>query len=414
MRFLWRYMFGSMVLCMSQASSAAPKVKGFKLGVEVFLEGYVKLVKGKRVALLTNQSGLDSKGRSTIDLLHQSRSINLVKLFSPEHGIRGKAKAGAHVSDSVDRKTGIPITSLYGAHGYRPKPHHLQGIDVLIYDIQDVGSRAYTYVWSLGEAMTTCGELGIEVIVLDRPCVYGGTVVDGPVCDTRIKSLLTRFPIPRVYGMTCGEMARLFNAEHDLGCTLTVIPMAAYRRGMRFESTGLKWKPPSPNIPDLNSARCFPATGTIGVLSKVHIGIGTNLPFQLIGAPWLDAKRMQAEYTAYKRPGVTFGAQSFQSPKGAFFPGKTVNALTIQVTKPEVFKPARLELLFLTYLLTHHSKDMNVPAKTWKTFDRFMGTTTVRKGILAGNSYESVVGAWNPGLKRYATKRSRYLLYENL
>lgn len=414
MTFRWRWLFGSMVLCMSQVSSGAPSGKGFKLGVEVFLEGYTKLVKGKRVALLTNQSGLDSKGRSTIDLLFQSRAVNLVKLFSPEHGIRGKAKAGAHVDDSADRKTGLPITSLYGKHGYRPKPQHLNGVDVLIYDIQDVGSRAYTYVWSLGEAMTTCGELGIEVIVLDRPCVYGGTVVDGPVCNTRIKSLLTRFPIPRVYGMTCGEMARLFNAEHELGCTLTVIPMAGYKRGMRFESTGLKWKPPSPNIPDLNSARCFPATGTIGVLGKVHIGIGTNLPFQIIGAPWLDAKHMLAQFNAYKFPGVKFGAQRFDSPPDAFFPGKTINALTIQVTKPEVFNPARLELLFLMYLLVNHKADMNVPEKTWKIYDRFMGTSTVRRQIQSGKSYQDVIGSWDAGLRRFATKRARYVLYENL
>jgi beta-N-acetylhexosaminidase len=402
------------MLCVSQASSGAPAGKGFTLGVEVFLEGYTKLVRGKRVALLTNQSGLDSKGRSTIDLLHQSRDVNLVKLFSPEHGIRGKEKAGVHVDDTVDRKTGLPVTSLYGKHGYRPKPQHLQGVDVLIYDIQDVGSRAYTYIWSLGEAMTTCGELGIEVIVLDRPCVYGGTVIDGPICDTRIKSLLSRFPIPRVYGMTCGEMARLFNAEHDLGCTLTIIPMANYHRGMRFESTGLRWKPPSPNIPDLNSARCFPATGTIGTLSKVHIGIGTNLPFQIIGAPWLDANHMLSTFNSYKLPGVKFGAQSFPSPKGAFFPGKTVNALTIQVTKPEVFNPARLEILFVMYLLENHRADMNVSQKSWKTFDRFMGTSTVRSRIEAGKPYETVVGAWGTGQQRFAAKRAKYLLYKHL
>lgn len=409
----WRWLFGSMVVCMSHAS-AAPSGKNFKLGLEVFLKGYTNLVKGKRVALLTNQSGLDSNGRSTIDLLYKSPAVNLVRLFSPEHGIRGKSKAGEHVDDSMDRKTGLPVISLYGKHGYRPQPKHLAGIDVVVYDIQDVGSRAYTYVWSLGETMTACGELGIEVIVLDRPGVYGANVIDGPVCDTRIKSLLTRFPIPRVYGMTCGEIARMFNAEHKLGCTLTVIPMDNYFRGMRFESTGLKWKPPSPNIPDLNAARCFPATGTIGVLGKVHIGIGTNLPFQIIGAPWLDASDMLKQFNAYNLPGVTFGAQRFQSPEGAFFPEKTINALTIQVTKPEVFNPARLELLFLIYLLANHRNDMNVTQKAWKTYDRFMGTSTVRKQIEAGESYQTIVASWDRGLRKFAAKRKRYLIYKPL
>ena len=246
----------------------------FLLGVDVFMQGYVdRFCAGKTVGLMTNQSGLNAEGKTTIDLLYQHPSAKLVKLFAPEHGIRGKIEAGIHFKDSKDSITGLPIVSLYGVHGYRPKVDSLRGLDMVIYDIQDVGSRAYTYIWSLREMMTVCGQLGIDVIVLDRPDPYGAAVLDGPICDTSINSLLTRSAIPRVYGMTVGEIARYFNKEDRLGCNLIVIPMAGYKRGMLFENTGIKWKETSPNIPDLGAARCFPMTGTLGLLGQLHIGI---------------------------------------------------------------------------------------------------------------------------------------------
>ena len=240
-----RHMFLALGLFLPILGFAQTQQKQFMLGLDVFMRGYTHVVKGRKVGLLTNQSGVDSRGRTTIDLLNAHPDVNLVKLFCPEHGIRGKVLAGKNVSDSRDQRTGLPIISLYGKNGYRPKPQHLADIDVLIYDIQDVGSRAYTYIWSMTESMTACGKQGVPMFVLDRPCVYGGTVVDGPMCSPSYKSLLTRFPIPRLHGMTCGEIARYFNAGYRLNCPLYVIPMSGYKRGMLYEKTGLKWVAPS-------------------------------------------------------------------------------------------------------------------------------------------------------------------------
>lgn len=381
-------------LLFSLQSFAQAKQTKFMLGLDVFMRGYTHVVKGRRVGLLTNQSGVDSKGRSTIDLLNAHPNVNLVKLFCPEHGIRGKVLAGRNVSNSRDRRTGLPIISLYGKNGYRPKPQQLADIDVLIYDIQDVGSRAYTYIWSMTEAMTACGKLGVPMIVLDRPCVYGANTVDGPMCSPTYKSLLTRFPIPRLYGMTCGEIARYFNAGYRLNCPLYVIPMSGYKRGMLYERTGLKWVAPSPNIPNLNAARCFPATGTLGVLGNVHIGIHTNLPFQIVGAPWLDARQMAADLTSYNLPGIKFAAIHFVSPRGAIFGGKAVNAVTLQVTQPGKFRPATTELVFLIYLSGRYPNHFIWTADRAKKFDRAMGTATVRQSILRGDSFRDIVKRW--------------------
>ncbi len=386
--------------------------RDFKLGLEVFLRGYTYLVRGRRVGLLTNQSGIDRRGQSSIDLLNAHPDVDLVKLFSPEHGIRGDVGAGEKIDDTVDSRTGLPIISLYGKHGYRPKAQHLSDVDVLIYDIQDVGSRAYTYIWSLGEAMTACAQNGVRVVVLDRPCVFGATTIDGPICDPKYNSLLTRFPIPRVYGMTCGEIARYFNSIHQINCHLTVIPMAGYRRGMPFEDTGARWVPPSPNIPDLNAARCFPATGTLGELSKVHIGIGTNLPFQMIGAPWLDNQAMAQELNSYQMEGVEFDTVDFIAPERGFFAGQRVRAITIQVTEPAKFDPASAELIFFFYLAANYPREFSWSAKRSRRFDRAMGTATVRTLVMGGASYKEILQYWARQQAMFKKYRRRVLIYE--
>ncbi len=385
----------------------------FRLGLEVFLDGYTHLVQGKRVALLTNQTGRDAQGRSTIDLLYRHPNVRLVKLFAPEHGIRGKLEAGEFFgSDTADRQTGLPIVSLYaGAGGFRPRKEHLADVDVLIYDIQDVGSRAYTYIWSLVEAMTACGEHDVAVIVLDRPCPFGANTIDGPLCNPRIKSLLTRFPLPRVYGMTVGELAAYFNRMHKLKCHLTVIPMAGYRRGMRFEATGLKWTASSPNIPNLNAARCFPATGTIGVTGQVHIGIQTNGPFQLVGAPWLRSSAAARDLNKLKLPGVLFGAASFRSVRG-LFKGKIVHAVLLRITHAAKLRPATTELAILLYLTRRYPRKFRWEEGRRQAFDRAMGTSSVRQAIERGDSLETILKRWAKQQAIFKKDRKRYLIYK--
>ncbi len=383
----------------------------FMLGLDVFLVGYSRLVKGKRVALLTNQTGKDSRGRSTIDILHAHPDVNLVKLFSPEHGIRGQLKAGKKVADTRDQKTGLPIISLYGGEvGFRPKKAHLAGVDVLIYDIQDVGSRAYTYIWSMAEAMTACGEQKVSMIVFDRPCVFGADTVDGPICDTRYNSLLTRFAIPRVYGMTVGELSRYFNRKYNLRCHLTVIPMANYFRGMSYKDTGLKWTGPSPNIPDLNAAALFPATGTIGLCGQLHIGIHTRLPFQLVGAPWLDANAAAKDLNAINLPGVKFQGTSFVSQ--GFYKGKQVNAVVMKVTDPTKIRPATIELTLLMYMSRQYPQNFIWEKKRLRAFDRAMGTTSVRQAIQRGDSLQQVLKSWQGQHAQFLKDRQRYLIYK--
>jgi uncharacterized protein YbbC (DUF1343 family) len=398
-------------LCLAAWLSCAGAAAGeFKLGVEVLLAGYVDLLEGKRVGLFTNQSGIDTRGRATIDLFHNHPDIRLVKLFSPEHGIRGKIKAGAKVNDSRDRRTGLPIISLYGGDtGFRPTAEHLRGVDILVYDVQDVGSRAYTYIWSMAEAMTACGKHNVQMMVLDRPCVFGADTVDGPICDTRYNSLLTRVALPRVYGMTAGELARYFNARHGLGCHLTVIPMAGYERGMTFRQTGARWVPPSPNIPDVNAACLFPATGTLGMCGQVHMGIHTEHPFQLVGAPWLDARHAAETLSNCGLQGVAFKPSSFVS-KG-FFKGKRVHCVLMEVTDVTAIRPATIELVWLVYLSRTYPEHFVWERKRQRGFDRAMGTASVRLAVQRGDSLQTILRSWRRQQQRFRRQRKAFLIY---
>ena len=390
--------------CSIQAES-----KRVYTGLEVFLGKYTSQFKGKRIALLTNQTGVDYHGRSNIDLLYRNPNIKLVKLFSPEHGIRGEYKAGKEVANSIDRKTHLPIYSLYGRFGFKPKAHHLKDVDVLFYDIQDVGSRAYTYIWSLAECMEACAEFNIPVVVLDRPCPFGANIIDGPMCrQLNPPSLLTKYSIPRVYGMTVGELARYFKRTQGIKCQLYVIPMVNYKRGMTFEQTGLKWVAPSPNIPNVKSALSFPVTGTIGNLGELHIGIKTSVPFQLIAAPWLNAKALADWLNQSNLPGVKFSSGSF-TPKIGFMRGQKINYLHFNVYDGSKFRPSTLELCLLYYL--HHKYPRHFRWNNGKTFDRAMGTSLVRRKIIAGRKLKSILTDWTAQQYRFKKMREECLIY---
>ncbi len=383
-------------------------------GLEVFLNKYTNLVKGKRVGLITNQTGVDGRGRSTVDLLYNAKNVNLVALFAPEHGIRGKLKAGELVPGGRDSKTGLPIYSLYGGYDHRPPKAALDKVDILIYDIQDVGSRAYTYIWTMAEAMSAVAESGKTMIVLDRPNPFGGVTIDGPITENKFLSFIGLYPIPRVYGMTAGELAYYLNRVEKIGAKLYIVPMANYRRGMSWSKTGLPWIPPSPNIPSPMSAYCFAATGTLGETGRLNLGIGTKYAFQIVAAPWMKAKFSAAVLNSYKLPGVKFIPITYKNSKGS--PKKGIPGVRIVVTNPRIFRPTTTEVAILYHLHKSYSKNFRWPSgassKKLKSFDKAMGTAKVRKMIEQGKNVKQIAKTWQQSLQRFNHNRKKYLIYK--
>ena len=287
-----------------------------KPGVEVLVEKGFPGLKGKKVGLVTNPSGVDRQLRSTADILYEAPEVELVALFAPEHGVRGDVYAGDKVLDYTDPVTGLPVYSLYGSQR-EPKDEMLKGLDIVVYDIQDVGTRSYTFISTLGLVMRACARLGIEVMVLDRPNPLGGLKVEGPLVQPGFHSFVSQYKIPYIYGLTVGELAILINEEglncgqngklDPLRCDLRVIPMEGWTRRMLFTDTGLPWILPSPNIPSPRAAICYPSSGICGEFyGYLNIGIGYNIPFETFAAEWIDADALKARLDSYELPGVAF------------------------------------------------------------------------------------------------------------
>ncbi|MDB6124403.1 MAG: hypothetical protein JWQ71_3396, partial [Pedosphaera sp.] len=287
-----------------------------KLGNEVLAQHGFKELQGKRVGLICNPSGVNGELESTIDILRSAKCVKLVALFGPEHGIYGDVPAGDKVEKRVDQRTGLPVHSLYGdkPEKRKPSPEMLAGLDALVYDLQDTGCRSYTFISSMGLAMEACGEAGIEFIVLDRPNPLGGKRVEGPAVEEKFRSFVGKWDIPYVYGMTCGELARMINGERWIKktCKLTVVPLHGWKRSMIWSDTGLPWVPTSPHVPHEDSPLFQVATGMIGETGKASIGVGYTLPFQCIAAPKLDAHKMADLINSYESPGVKFVPVTFK------------------------------------------------------------------------------------------------------
>ncbi|MGH7454943.1 MAG: exo-beta-N-acetylmuramidase NamZ family protein, partial [bacterium] len=321
-----------------------------KPGIEVLVSQYQYLIEGKRVGLITNPTGVTSDLASTIDVLHNLPNVRLVALFGPEHGVRGDAFAGEKVNHSVDRKTGIPIYSLYNGPMAPPTPEMLQNIEVLIYDIQDIGSRPYTYIYTLALAMQGAAQAGIRVVVLDRPDPLGGDLIEGPVLDERFKSGIGMYPIPYIYGLTVGELARFFNEEFGIHAHLTVVPMEGWQRSMLFADTGLSWVLPSPHVPHPKTALYIAATGSIGELQSLSTGVGYTLPFELVGQTWIDPENLAAALNSRNLPGVRFRPLYFR-PYYFGHKDKQLAGAQIHLTNPREFRPVLTQLHILSTLL---------------------------------------------------------------
>ena len=374
------------------------------LGDDVFLRDRWTELKGRTVGIVTNQSGVTGNGESIVDAVHRLPQINVRALFGPEHGIRGVVGAGDTVSSSVDEKTGLPVYSLYGATRH-PSAAMLEGIDVLLFDIQDVGARPYTYVSTMAYVMESAAQYGKEVWVLDRPNPIGGTMVEGPVLNPKFKSFIGLYPIPERHGMTVGELARMFNEEFGIRCKLRVIPMHGWNRQMMWAETGLNWVPTSPNMPYARTTLVYLATGLVNE-GGVNNGVGTDRPFEYAGGYGFDPAAFRDVLAARRIPGVEFEPADWVPTRG-FWAGKTLRGVSINVTDSSVFPSVRTAIEFLAaaraqgkYHVAHE-----------QTMDRDWGTDAVRLALNDGASADAIIASWQPALRTFKTLRGKYLLY---
>ncbi|HJU67426.1 MAG TPA: DUF1343 domain-containing protein [Gemmatimonadaceae bacterium] len=378
-------------------------------GIEQFLADVPAAVRGKRVGLITNHTGVDSRGISSIDRLFASRDVRLVALFGPEHGLRGTAADGAKISSGVDRKTGLPIFSLYG-DVRRPTPRMLANVEALVFDMQDIGARPYTYISTMGLAMRAAKEKGIPFVVLDRPNPIGGHIVEGSILDTAFRSFTGMYPIALRHGMTTGELARMFNDRFDIGAELIVVPMIGWKRSTWFDETGLPWIRPSPNIRRLETAIHYPGTVFIEA-TNLSEGRGTDRPLEQAGAPWLRAREVADAMNAMRLPGVRFEATRFKSVRGtAKYGGVAVPAVRFMLTDREAYRPVRSALLFIDLVRRMHPGRFR-----WQErgagVDRLAGTDALRSAIGEGRLTD-LLDAWEVEAAEFAALRREFLLYE--
>ncbi|HEX8283958.1 MAG TPA: DUF1343 domain-containing protein [Pyrinomonadaceae bacterium] len=383
--------------------ASAPTVRP---GIETFLSDVPRALRGKRVALITNHTGIDRSAASDIDLIAKHRDLKLVALLAPEHGIRGTAEAGERVVDETDPKTGVPVYSLYLSEDRGPTPEMLKDIDVLVYDLQEVGGRTWTYVSTMALSMQAAKRKGIPFVVLDRPNPIGGEIVEGALLDPRFKSFVGMYPIPARHGMTVGELATLFNRKYGIGCDLIVARVANWRRSQWFDQTGLPWVNPSPNLRSLSALMSYPGSVYFEGTNLTE-GRGTDRPFEQIGAPWLDAREVARVMNERRLPGVRFEAITMAvAPTAAKHKGQTIPAIRFAVTDRRAYRPVRTSLLLIDEIRSRHPREFAWTA----TIDRLTGSDKVRLAI-EGGRLQSLLEEWDRQAAEFRESRKPYLLY---
>ena len=402
----------------NQASAADVKVK---TGIEVLRDRGFEGLAGKRVGLVTNPSGVDSQLRSTIDILFNAPEVNLVALYGPEHGVRGDVYAGGKISDSIDEVTGLPVYSLYGTTR-KPTQEMLKGIDVMVYDIQDVGVRSYTFISTLGLVMEACAPLGIEVMVLDRPNPLGGNKIEGCYVEQPFNSFVSQYKIPYVYGLTVGELAVLINEEglnrgqkgdqEPVKCKLSVVPMEGWKRDMLYEATGLPWVLPSPNIPFKDSPMYYAASGICGELyGFMNIGVGYTLPFQVFGATWLDPVKLKTELESYGLEGVSFRTIWFKPFSGSQ-KGELVGGLQFFFTDYEKARITEVQFYVIQAVAElYPDKKAFEVINGYGLFDKVCGTDYVRKELSKGYKVNEIIDYWRKDEDSFRILAQKYHIY---
>jgi len=380
-----------------------------KPGIDILAEKQYSIIKGKKVGLITNPTGIDTNLCSSIDVISHIPDVKLVAIFGPEHGLKG----GKMGTIDEDGKGDIKVFSLYG-NTRRPTAEMLEGIDVLIFDIQDIGARSYTYISTMRYCMEEAAKNNIPFIVLDRPNPLGGLLVDGPVLDKKFESFVGSAPLPYVHGMTAGEVALFMNKELNINCNLTVIKMEGWKRDMLWEDTGLLWTPTSPHIPEPDTPFFYPVTGIVGELGIVNTGVGYTLPFKLVGAPWIDAEKITSYLNKKNLPGVYFHPFHF-TPFYGIYKGEECNGFRIIIRDKKNYRPVETGYHIIEALLTLYPEKFNfkIPAPgNIDMFDRVNGTDTIRKQFQSGIKAEEIVKSYQGELKEFIEKRKKYLLYE--
>ena len=389
------------------AAPSAPGTVGVELGIDVLLRDSLHVLRGRRVGLITNHTGRNARGETTIDLLHRAPGVNLVALFGPEHGIRGAAEAGEKVDSSTDQRTGLPVRSLYGATRV-PTAEMLADVDVLVYDIQDVGARVYTYPWTMALAAEAAGKLGKRFVVLDRPDPIRADRVEGGMLDTAFRSFVGQYPVALRYGLTPGEMMRYLVGTELLHAHLTVIPMRGYRRSMWWEETGLPWINPSPNLRTVDAALLY--TGTVFFEgTNLSEGRGTDRPFQLVGAGWLDAPAVATALNARNLPGVRFSATTRTIAKGQKWGEQAIPMIQVDVTDREAVRPFEVGARMLGEIWSRHGKSGEMK---WNVshLDRLFGSQRLRAAVEAG-TLDALLTAVDAESRAFARATSPYRLY---
>lgn len=402
-----------------------------KLGVDLLFERRLDLVRGRRVGLITNPTGVDAALRSTVERCRAHPDLRLVALYGPEHGVRGNAQAGEFVDAYQDEHFGLTVFSLYGQALKRPdRPLEnidakmrefdtqatgktvdhamLRGVDVLLFDLQDVGTRVYTYVATMAYAMQAAAEAGIPFVVLDRPNPLNGVTMEGPILEyPRHSSFIGLYPVPCRHALTAGELARLFNAKF-LGrpVALTVVPMEGWRRTDWFDQTGLPWVLPSPNMPTPDTATVYPGQ-VILEGTNLSEGRGTTKPFEFFGAPWIDGYLLARDLNALRLPGVSF-RETWFAPTFSKFAGQRCGGCQLHVTDRAAYASVATTLAILTAVRARYGDRLEFHADY---FDKVLGTSTVREAMLRGVSVASIAAGWAQGLEAFAALRTPYLLY---
>jgi uncharacterized protein YbbC (DUF1343 family) len=375
-------------------------------GLDVFVADVPTQLRGKRIGLIANHSAIDRAGRPAIDLLAEHKELTLVALFAPEHGIRGTAAAGAKVEDERDSKTGLPIYSLYKTEDRGPADSMLTNVDALVYDLQEVGGRTWTYVSTMALSMMAAKRRGIPFVVLDRPNPIGGEIVEGAPLDPKFKSFVGMYSIPARHGMTVGELATLFNTRHGIGANLIVVRAANWKRSMWFEDAGLPWVNPSPNLRSPNALKNYPGTVYFEGTTLTE-GRGTERPFEQIGAPWLNAPEVARVMNAKGLPGIRFDAITMAvEPTAAKHKGLTIPAIRFVITDRNTYRPVRSALTLIDEIRRQHTADF----KWTGSIDRLAGTDRVRLAIEAG-TLPVLLDEWDREAAEFRRGVSDMLIY---
>lgn len=412
---LYKYIEDGTIVRMIHEKKLFVKSKAkVKTGIEVLRERNFDILKGKRVGLVTNPTGVDSKLKSTIDILFESPDVNLVALYGPEHGVRGNYSAGEYVDFYIDETTKLPVYSLYGKTR-KPTAEMLKDVDVLVFDIQDIGSRSYTYISTMGLVMEAAAENDKEVVILDRPNPLGGNRVEGNLVEEGYYSFVSQFSVPYIHGLTVGELATLLNEEGLLNnkakCKLSVVKMDGWNRSMYFEETGLPWVLTSPHIPHPYSAFYYAASGIVGELrGVVSIGIGYTLPFQTFAAEWINSVELANKMNSYQLPGVVFRPITYK-PYYAFGKDKMLNGVQIHILDYDVVELIPIQFYFLQAVYELYGKSLITESSNNDMFDKVLGTNKIRELFIKNHKAEDIFSYLKKDTDNFRTISKKYYLY---